>query len=33
MKYAPTAPFALKGVTFSLAHEDKVRSTITAPHL
>ncbi|KAJ9510651.1 hypothetical protein QJQ45_027539, partial [Haematococcus lacustris] len=24
MKYAPTAPFALKGVTFSLAHHDKV---------
>ncbi len=26
MKYAPTAPFALKGVTFSLSHTDKVRS-------
>ncbi|KAJ9527211.1 hypothetical protein QJQ45_025467 [Haematococcus lacustris] len=24
MKYAPSAPFALKGVTFSLAHHDKV---------
>jgi ABC-type multidrug transport system fused ATPase/permease subunit len=24
MRYSPTAPFALKGVTFSLSHSDKV---------
>ena len=24
MKYGPTAPFALKGVSFTLSHQDKV---------